>query len=219
MLFMWYLNKIEQLAESCVLRYFNNDGEVVEEEDDSFCYYECRWWGLYGALDIYIYNIYDDGNSVCEMSDVYDHLCSVLLYDDNDDNTLNANCDPDMRPASGWRGSWESFPYVGDARRQGGAEDDDDGFVWSECDDDNHIDDNDDDNDGNDHLDVDDSDEQQGIAAPVVNSETGLTTRQFAGDNDYNYNDTNDIDNDLNDNDTDLNDDNNDLVDNDNNNN
>ena len=94
-----------------------------------------------------------------------------------------------------------------------------DGFVWSECDDDNHIDDNDDDNDGNDHLDVDDSDEQQGIAAPVVNSETGLTTRQFAGDNDYNYNDTNDIDNDLNDNDTDLNDDNNDLVDNDNNNN
>ena len=61
--------------------------------------------------------------------------------------------------------------------------------------------------------------EQQGIAAPVVNSETGLTTRQFAGDNDYNYNDINDIDNDLNDNDTDLNDDNNDLVDNDNNNN
>ena len=42
MLFMLYLNKIEQLAESCVLRYFNNDGEVVEEEDDSFCYYECR---------------------------------------------------------------------------------------------------------------------------------------------------------------------------------
>ena len=41
----------------------------------------------------------------CQMSMIIDHLCSVLLYDDNDDNTLNANCDPDMRPASGWRGS------------------------------------------------------------------------------------------------------------------
>ena len=111
------------------------------------------------------------------------------------------------------------FSICGRCQEARWVEDDDDGFVWSECDDDNHIDDNDDDNDGNDHLDVDDSDEQQGIAAPVVNSETGLTTRQFAGDNDYDYNDTNDIDNDLNDNDIDLNDDNNDLVDNDNNNN
>ena len=28
------------------MRYFNNDGEVVEEEDDSFCYYECRFLTL-----------------------------------------------------------------------------------------------------------------------------------------------------------------------------
>ena len=29
--------------ENSVLRYLNNDGEVVEEDDDSFCYYECRF--------------------------------------------------------------------------------------------------------------------------------------------------------------------------------
>ena len=28
--------------ENSVLRYLNNDGEVVEDDDDSFCYYECR---------------------------------------------------------------------------------------------------------------------------------------------------------------------------------
>ena len=29
-----------------MLRYFNNDGEIVEEEDDSFCYYECRFFTI-----------------------------------------------------------------------------------------------------------------------------------------------------------------------------
>ena len=29
--------------ENSVLRYLNNDGEVVEDDDDSFCYYECRF--------------------------------------------------------------------------------------------------------------------------------------------------------------------------------
>jgi len=33
----------DELMENSVLRYLNNDGEVVEDDDDSFCYYECRY--------------------------------------------------------------------------------------------------------------------------------------------------------------------------------
>ena len=41
----WNINtkNSQQLLENSVLRYLNNDGEVVEDDDDSFCYYECRF--------------------------------------------------------------------------------------------------------------------------------------------------------------------------------
>jgi len=33
----------DQYGETRVLRYCNEDGDIVEEEDDSHCYYECRY--------------------------------------------------------------------------------------------------------------------------------------------------------------------------------
>ena len=36
------INHLLQFGHSNSLRYYDNNGEIVEEEDDSFCYYECR---------------------------------------------------------------------------------------------------------------------------------------------------------------------------------
>ena len=32
----------DHVSETTIMRYYNSNGEVIEDEDDSFSYYECR---------------------------------------------------------------------------------------------------------------------------------------------------------------------------------
>ena len=44
----------DEYVESLVLRYYDQHGQLVEEEDDSQCYYECRSVLHYRDLEIHI---------------------------------------------------------------------------------------------------------------------------------------------------------------------
>ena len=69
------------------MRYFNNDGEVVEEEDDSFCYYECRFLTLMMMITMIMMIIIMVMKIIMSAGFHTDHDDGFDVYDVNDDDS------------------------------------------------------------------------------------------------------------------------------------